>query len=87
MSALPKLYFAEGSSHDVDDLLTRESGRVVIGELAILEMRCALSRHTRDLIRLPTLPRGFGRHFNQTSQSGMSTWCRIIPMISTPPRA
>jgi uncharacterized protein len=47
-SALAKAYLAEGKSRDVDDFLTRESGRVVIGELAILEMRCAIARRTRD---------------------------------------
>ena len=47
-SALAKAYLAEGKSRDVDDFLTRESGRVVTGELAILEMRCAISRRTRD---------------------------------------
>lgn len=47
-SALAKAYLAEGNCRNVDDFLTRESGRVVIGELAILEMRCAIARRTRD---------------------------------------
>ena len=54
-SALAKAYLTEARSREVDDLLTRESGRVVIGELATLEMRCAISRRTRDQTIAPDI--------------------------------
>ncbi len=49
-SALAKAYMPEARSSDVDELLLRESGNVAISELAILEMRCTVSRRTRERV-------------------------------------